>query len=170
MVMKALGIMRRRVTQLTMIAVLRMLRNVRIRAARVADLQAILHVLDTCALHCSDVDPSSHLYHIAALGKEVIGCACGERHGNTVVIQAVGVLPAYRDQQLATHLVGAVLMRARANGCTTAALFTTAHPSFFARFGFSLTYLDSLPKEVKLSKRFLRRFGARTYCMCRRLD
>ncbi len=61
-------------------------------------------------------------------------------------------------------------MRARANGCTRAAVLTSEHPAFFARFGFMLTALDDMPQKMNLSKEFLRRFGTMTHYMCRHLD
>ncbi|WER50287.1 GNAT family N-acetyltransferase [Cupriavidus sp. WKF15] len=142
----------------------------RIRAAGSADVEAISHVLRSCGLLGSDIDPSASLYSLAAIGENVIGCACGEMHGETVIIQAAAVLGEYRGHQVATHLVRAILMRARANGCTRAAVLTSEHPAFFARFGFTLTALEDMPQRMKLSKEFLRRFGARTHYMCRHLD
>ncbi|WP_244223097.1 GNAT family N-acetyltransferase [Cupriavidus lacunae] len=133
-------------------------------------MQAITQVLRSCGLPGSDVDPSSRLYSLGVLGEKVIGCACGEKLGETVIIPAVAVLSEYRGHQVATHLVRAILMRARASGCTRATVLTSDHPAFFARFGFTLTALDDMPQEMQLSKEFLRRFGARTHYMCRRLD
>ena len=147
-----------------------MIRDVRIRAAGAADVEAISQVLRSCGLPGSDVDPSSRLYSLAVLGEKVIGCACGEMHSETVIIQAAAVLGEYRGRQVATHLVRAILMRARANGCTRAAVLTSEHPAFFARFGFTLTALDDMPQKMELSRDFLRRFGARTHYMCRHLD
>ena len=147
-----------------------MIRDMRIRAAGSADVEAISQVLRSCGLPDSDIDPSSRLYSLAVIGEKVIGCACGEMHGETVLVQAAAVLDEYRGHQVATHLVRAVLMRARAGGCTRAAVLTSEHPAFFARFGFTLTALDEIPQKMKLSKEFLRRFGARTHYMCRQLD
>ncbi|RDJ97836.1 N-acetylglutamate synthase [Cupriavidus lacunae] len=147
-----------------------MIKAMRIRAAGASDVQAITQVLRSCGLPGSDVDPSSRLYSLGVLGEKVIGCACGEKLGETVIIPAVAVLSEYRGHQVATHLVRAILMRARASGCTRATVLTSDHPAFFARFGFTLTALDDMPQEMQLSKEFLRRFGARTHYMCRRLD
>lgn len=147
-----------------------MIRDVRIRAAGSADVEAISQVLRSCGFLGSDIDLSSRLYSLAVLGEKVIGCASGEMHSETVIIQAAAVLGEYRGRQVATHLVRAILMRARANGCTRAAVLTSEHPAFFARFGFTLTALDDMPQRMKLSKDFLRRFGARTHYMCRHLD
>ncbi len=147
-----------------------MIKDVRIRAAQSADVEAISQVLRSCGLPSSDIDPSSRLYSLAVLSEMVIGCACGEMHGETVIVQAAAVLDEYRGHHVATHLVRAILMRARASGCTRAAVLTAEHPAFFARFGFTLTALDEMQQKMKLSKEFLRRFGARTHYMCRHLD
>lgn len=147
-----------------------MIRDMRIRAGGSADMQAVSQLLRCCGLPTSDIDHSSCLYSLASLGDKVVGCACGEIYGETVIIQSVAVLGEYRGHQVATHLVRAVLMRARANGCTRATVLTPEHPAFFARFGFTLTAVGDMPQEMQLSKEFVRRFGARTHYMCRRLD
>ncbi|MGO4308197.1 GNAT family N-acetyltransferase [Cupriavidus sp. RAF12] len=143
-----------------------MQKDVRIRAARSADVQAISTVLSSCGMSGGDMDSSARLYSLATLGEQVIGCACAEILGERVVIQAVAVLAEYRGHQVGTHLFRAVLMRARARGCAKAAVFTSEHPEFFARFGFALTSLADLPREMQLSKEFLRRFGAGARYMC----
>ncbi|SCU74573.1 N-acetyltransferase GCN5 [Cupriavidus necator] len=145
-------------------------RDVRIRAAGIADIQAISEVLQQCGLSVENVRPAACLCHVAEFGEIVAGCACGEIFDQTFVIRTVGVLPDFRERRIATHLVAALLMRARANDCTKAVLLTTEHPAFFARYGFSLTSVDELPTELELSREFQRRFGAWTHCMCRRLD
>ncbi|MGO4812552.1 GNAT family N-acetyltransferase [Cupriavidus sp. 2MCAB6] len=147
-----------------------MIKDMRIRAARSADMQAISQVFHSCGLPSGDIDTTGRFCSLAVLGENVIGCACGEMYGETAIIQAVAVLGEYRGHRVATHLVRAILMRARANGCTKATVLTPEHPTFFARFGFTLTALDDMPQEMQLSKEFLRRFGARTHYMCRRLD
>ncbi|MCY0854175.1 GNAT family N-acetyltransferase [Cupriavidus sp. D39] len=63
-------------------------------------------------------------FHLAVLDKRVVGCACAEQYGETVVVRSVGVLQEYRGHQIATHLVGSMLTRARADGCTKAVLIT----------------------------------------------
>ncbi|WP_459575109.1 GNAT family N-acetyltransferase [Cupriavidus sp. 8B] len=50
--------------------------------------------------------PPVALQNVAALGETMIGCACGEQFDATFVVRAVGVLQGYREQQIATHLVG----------------------------------------------------------------
>lgn len=100
----------------------------------------------------------------------IVGCASGEQHGQTFAVRTVAVLREYRGHRIATYLVGALLMRARANGCTKATVLTEEHPGFFARHGFTLTPVDCIARELQLTKEFLRRFGARAHYMCRSLD
>jgi len=147
-----------------------MIKDIRIRAAGSADMQALAQVLRSCGLPNIDIEHASRLDSLAALGESVVGCACGEIYGETVAIHSVAVLGEYRGHHIASHLVRAVLMRARANGCTRATVLTPEHPSFFARFGFTLTAAGEMPQEMQLSNEFVRRFGARTHYMCRRLE
>ncbi|WP_082819154.1 GNAT family N-acetyltransferase [Cupriavidus nantongensis] len=126
-------------------------------------------VLAACGLSLPEGSEATPLQHVAGVGDKVVGCACGEQHGQTFVIHAVAVLPKYRGHQLATHIVSALLMRARSHGCSKAIVLTDEHPGFFARYGFTLTPADSIVREMLLSRDFLRRFGAHTHYMCRRL-
>ncbi|MBP0637962.1 GNAT family N-acetyltransferase [Cupriavidus sp. AcVe19-6a] len=147
-----------------------MQKDLRIRAANFADKQAVSDVFQNCGLPSSDVDHSTRLYHLAVHGDVVIGCACGEQYGRTIVVQSVAVLPEYREQQVAMNLVGALLIRASSNGCTKAVLLTADNPTFFTRYGFIPPSPDDMPQEVSMSKEFLRRFAARTHSLCSRLE
>ncbi|NUA31445.1 GNAT family N-acetyltransferase [Cupriavidus basilensis] len=142
-----------------------MTRDLRIRAAQPADWPAIAEVLEACGLASDDLDPSLALFHIAVLDGGIVGCAGAEGYGDTVVVRSVAVLPPYRDRGIATHLVSALLMRARANGCTRAVLLSASCPSYFARYGFSLISADRLPPEVRASREFRQQEGALPLCM-----
>lgn len=146
-----------------------MIRRTRLRAAKTQDLEAVEQVLAACGLPLTLSSEATPLHHVAVVGDSVVGCAYGEQHGQTFVLHTVAVLPAYRGHRLATHIVSVLLMRARANGCTKATVLTNDHPGFFARYGFTLAPVDSIVREMQLPRDFLRRFGARTHYMCRRL-
>nr|WP_082016607.1 GNAT family N-acetyltransferase [Cupriavidus sp. IDO] len=126
--------------------------------------------LEACGLPLSDLTEGAGLFHVAVLGEMVVGCAHGEQYGHTFAVHTVAVLREYRGHRIATYMVGALLMRARSAGCTKATVLTDEHPGFFARHGFTLTPVDSIVREMQLSKDFLRRFGARIHYMCRNLD
>lgn len=148
-----------------------MLREIAFRAALAADMGLIA---DFCAEHGIQADghprESARLDHVARLEGKIVAWAFGECLDDAIVVRTVYVLPELRQQGIATLLVGALLMRARARRCRTAILLTDDHPTFFARHGFSLASLNSMTRRIKLSGEFLRRVGARTHCMCRRLD
>lgn len=141
-----------------------MMRGVEIRAAGEADRSAIVDVLECCSLPNDAVDQGSRFFHIAVLSERVVGCACAEQYGETVVVRSVGVLHEYRGHQIATHLVGSVLTRARSDGCTKAVLITAGRLGLRNHCDFSLAELESMPEEVRLSKTFMRRFDG-----CRKL-
>lgn len=147
-----------------------MIRDVRLRAASRDDLEAIAGVLETCGLTLADAAGVGRLYHVAELGGRIIGCAYGEQHGRTFAIHTAAVLPEFRGHRLATYMVSALLIRARACGCANATVLTNEHPGFFARHGFSLTPVDSLVRDTQLSLNMLRSFGARTHYMARHLN
>jgi len=148
-----------------------MLREIRFGAAHAADMNAVTEFCAAWQIEAqTDTADETRLHHVGRLQGKIVAWAFGECLDETFVVRAVFVLPELRQQGIATLLVGALLMRARTHHCTTAILLTVDHPTFFARHGFSLTSLDAVHRKLELSREFQRRFGARTLCMCRRLD
>lgn len=148
-----------------------MLRKIKLEAARPADMAEVTDFFAEWEIEAqADVADRTRLDHVARLQGKIIAWAFGECFNESFVVHGVFVRPELRQQGIATLLVGALLMRARSHHCTTAILLTVDHPTFFARHGFSLTSLDSVSRKLDLSREFQRRFGARTLCMCRRLD
>ena len=143
-----------------------MIKDLRIRAALAPDAPAVGAVLERCGLPTDDVFRLLEHFHVAVHESQIVGCGAGERFDETVVVRSVGVLPEYRDQGVASHVVRAVLMRARANGVKRAVLLTTSCPSYFARYGFSLIPAAKLPAEVLSSKEFHRHTDTPPLCMC----
>ncbi|RDK06174.1 GNAT family N-acetyltransferase [Cupriavidus lacunae] len=142
-----------------------MIKDLRIRAAMPSDAPAVGEVLERCGLPVDDVPRLLEHFHVAVFGAQIIGCAAGERCGETVVIRSVAVLPEHRDQGVATHVVRAALMRARANGARRAVLLASSCPSYFARYGFTLVPASKLPAEVMSSSEFHRRADTPPLCM-----
>ncbi len=139
--------------------------DLRIRAARPSDGPAIAAVLERCGLPTDDVIRLVEHFHVAVMDEQLVGCAGAERIGEIAVIRSVAVLPSYRDQGVATHLVQAVLMRARSGGARRAVLVSAACPTYFTRYGFSLVPAAKLPGEVLASREFDRQRGADALCM-----
>lgn len=138
-----------------------MIRGVQIRAAEASDWSSIVEVLESRGLPSDVIYRPSHFFHVALSGKQVVGCACAEQYDETVLVRSVSVLQEYRDQRIATALIGAVLTRARADGCTKAVLVTTEELDSPKHCDFSLAEPETMPEEVELSSEFLRKFGAR---------
>jgi len=133
-----------------------MMRSVQIRAADIADWPAIVDVLACCGLPIEAVDQALRSFHIALLGDRIVGCASAELYGATVVVRSVAVLQEYRGHQIATRLVGSVLMLALTAGCTKAVLVTAG------RLGLAIHRGDAgeapLPEEVDLTQKLVNRF------------
>lgn len=126
-----------------------MMRGISIRATATGEWELVVGLLEQTGLDASDVDLVRTTLHIAVAAKVITGCAGAERHGDTAVVAPVAVLPEYREQGIASHLVQAALMRARADGCRLAVVLSTFCASFFCRHGFSLTPRSALPNEVR---------------------
>ncbi|TDF64622.1 GNAT family N-acetyltransferase [Cupriavidus sp. L7L] len=127
-----------------------MIRALQIRSATTADLPGITTVLGKCGL-TQNASWSPDMFHIALMDGRIVACAGAERHAKVIVVCSVAVLPGYRDRGIAKHLVSAVLVRARAEGCERAVLATAKCPGFFSRYGFSLVATTSLPVRVRNS-------------------
>jgi amino-acid N-acetyltransferase len=128
-----------------------MIKDLRIRSAVTQDLPAVSQVLAQCGLDEHGIEAHLDAFHVAELEGRVVGCAGAERYGDLIVIRSVAVLAEYRQRGVATHMVSAVLMRARAQGVRRAVLATSNCPSHFARYGFELVSADTLPAEVRAS-------------------
>lgn len=128
-----------------------MIRELRIRTAATEDLAAVAKVLAECGLDFHDISADIDSLHVAVLNGQIVGCAGAEKYDDIAVVRSVAVLPEYRQHGVATHLVNAVLMRARTLGIRRAVLATSNCPSYFARYGFSLISAETLPAAVRAS-------------------
>lgn len=142
-----------------------MTRDLRIRSAAAGEWPDIARVLEQCGIDTADTKPEVHLCHVAVLHEQLVGSAAGERYGDSLVVRWVAVLPDYRERGIASHLVSALLMRARANACRQAVLMSAVSPGHFARYGFTLISADRLPAEVLASGEFARRGSPPPLCM-----
>ncbi|WP_224010781.1 GNAT family N-acetyltransferase [Cupriavidus pinatubonensis] len=135
--------------------------RVLVREAEAGERQAIAEVLDCCGLPSDiSVEPSC-FFHVALLDGQVVGCACAEQYGETVVVRSVGVLHEFRGRHIATSLIGSVLTRARAQCCTKAVLITAGRLGLSGHYEVPLVELESMPEALSLSDALLRRFRSR---------
>lgn len=132
--------------------------GVLVREAEAGEQKAIAELLDCCGLPSDVTAESSCFLHVAVLNEQVVGCACAEQYGETIVVRSVGVLPDFRGHHIATSLVGSVLTRARAQGCTKAVLITAGRLGFPGHYDVPLVEFESIPEALSLSDALLRRF------------
>jgi len=144
------------------------MRGISIRVAATGERALVVSLLEQTGLYVPDFDLVES-FHIAVAGNVVAGCAGSERHGDTAIVGPVAVLPEYREQGIASHLVQASLMRARAGGCRLAVVPSTFCASFFCRHGFLLTPRSALPNAVRASKAYQRHERQARHCMTRDL-
>jgi len=135
--------------------------GVLIREAEASERQAIVELLDCCGLPSDIIANPSSLFHVALLNEQVVGCACAEQYGETIVVRSVGVLPEFRGHHIATKLIGSVLTRARAQCCTKAVLITAGRFGLPGHYDIPLVELESMPEALSLSDTFLRKFRRR---------
>jgi len=129
-----------------------------IREAEASEWQAIADVLDGCGLPSDTTAEPSSFFHVALLNEQVVGCACAEQYGETIVVRSVGVLPECRGHHIATRLIGNVLARARAQSCTKAVLITAGRFGLSGHYDVPLVELESMPEALSLSDALLRKF------------
>lgn len=142
-----------------------MTRDLRIRVAAPGERPAIASVLEQCGLATEEVQLREERFHVALLDDRIVGCGGVERHGECAVVCSVAVLPQYRDRGIASHLISALLMRARADGCRSAVLLTSRCPNYFARYGFSLVPAASLSTEIRESLALRNQADDSGFCM-----
>ncbi|MCY1272154.1 hypothetical protein D9M68_101500 [compost metagenome] len=138
-----------------------MMNRVLVREAEANEWQAIAEVLDCCGLPSDIIAEPSCFFHVALLDEQVVGCACAEQYGETVVVRSVGVLPEFRGHHIATSLIGSVLTRARAQCCTKAVLITAGRFGLPEHYDVPLVEIESMPEALSLSDTLLRRFRRR---------
>lgn len=129
-----------------------------VREAEAGERHAIAEILDCCGLPRDVTTESSCFFHVAVVDEQVVGCACAEQYGETIVVRSVGVLPEFRGRQIATSLIGSVLTRARAQCCTKAVLITAGRLGLPGHCDVPLVELEAMPEALSLSDALLRRF------------
>ncbi|MGT2508781.1 GNAT family N-acetyltransferase [Cupriavidus basilensis] len=141
------------------------MRGISIRAAVTGQAPQIISILEQCGLDASALNLFATTFHIAVTESLIVGCAGVERHGDTAIIGPVAVLADYRDRGIASSLVQAALMRARAGGCRQAVMLAMRFATYFSRHGFTLMPRRALPAEVQASQAYQWQANPSDVCM-----
>lgn len=105
-------------------------------------------------------------FHVALHAGRLIGCAATEpQHAPDILLRAVAVTPDWRDLDVATRLVAALLIRARGADTRAAYLLSSSAPAYFALWGFSLFPVEQVPAVVRASSTFQRCSREGALCM-----
>jgi amino-acid N-acetyltransferase len=141
------------------------MRRISIRAAVSGQAPQIINILEQCGLDASAVDLFATTFHLAISETLIVGCAGMEQHGSTAIVGPVAVLADYRERGIASHLVQAALMRARASGCQQAVMLSMRFATYFCRHGFTLMPRSALPAPVQASRAYQWRVDLSDLCM-----
>ncbi len=142
-----------------------------IRAARVADLEAVRRLLVEAGLPLDGLeDQFPAAYAVAEGGGALLGAAGVEAHGPSGLLRSVVVAPAARGTGLGGALVADRLAWARAAGLAEVYLLTTTAPDFFAARGFARLDRAAAPPAIRASREFASVCPGTSVLMRRRAD
>jgi len=131
------------------------LRQVSIRPAADADVQAIADIVNAHARQghllprsAENIRASLPNWLVAEVDGAVVGIGSLLAMSPTLVeVRSLAVLPAYRSYGVGDQLVRGLVARARARGVPTVFALTRAVP-FFERLGFTITAKERFPEKV----------------------
>jgi amino-acid N-acetyltransferase len=125
-----------------------------VRAARRADLSAVLALLADAGLPVAGVEEWIDSFVVAEDGGRIVGTAGVEVHGDDGLLRSVAVARDYRGRGLGNALTEAALARAARDGLSAVYLLTETAESFFPRHGFVRIERAAASDAVKASTEF----------------
>jgi len=138
-----------------------------LRAARVADLPAIEHLLTTAQLPLAGVAESLSGFVVAESDGAIVGSAALEVCCDNALLRSVAVAPEWRSRGLGRALVTRVIADAEARGLRALYLLTTTAEHYFPSFGFREITRADVPGDVRSTEEFRSACPASAVVMCR---
>lgn len=137
-----------------------------LRPAVAAELEAVVGLLERCALPRADIERDFHAgFVVADESGRIVGVAGVEVHGASGLLRSVAVAPGLRGRGLAGTLTRDRIAWARSRGLGDLWLLTTSAAPFFARLGFVETPRSGAPPELAASHEFATCCPASAVCM-----
>ena len=139
----------------------------KLRAAHVADLPAINHLLATSQLPLAGVAESLPGFIVAEADGAIVGTAALEVCCDNALLRSVAVVPEWRSRGLGRALVTRVIADAEARGLRALYLLTTTAEHYFPSFGFREIARADVPADVQGTEEFRSACPASAVVMCR---
>lgn len=125
-----------------------------LRQATPADWPAIETLLQAHGLPTAGARNHLATFVIAQSGRDIIGCAGVEPHGEVALLRSVAVAPGRHRQGIGRTMVSLVLEEARRRNFKAVYLLTTTAREYFSRHGFALADRAAAPTALHQSAEF----------------
>lgn len=127
----------------------------RIVAARAADAQMIVHLLQSAGLPTADIGAAA-LANFLTLrdGDRPAGVVGLELAGDVALLRSLAVADALRGRRFGAELVAAAEALAKRQGVGELYLLTTTAESFFARLGYQRIGREAAPAAIRAMAQF----------------
>ena len=141
-----------------------------VRASVRGDTVAVRALVSNAGLPTLDLDTAPGLrFWVAEDGRSIAGAIGLESYGPTGLLRSLAVAPAHRNRGIASALVEALEMHARADGARQLVLLTETARPFFVRLGYRVIERNDAPDGVKRSAEFASLCPGSAVCMTKSL-
>lgn len=128
--------------------------TISLRQAQPADWPAVEALLEANHLPLDGAREHLSTFVLAESGREIVGCAGAEPHGDVALLRSVAVAPGLHHQGVGRRMVSLVLEEARRRGFQAVYLLTTTARDYFQRQGFLLADRAKAPQALQQSAEF----------------
>ncbi|MDT8840215.1 arsenic resistance N-acetyltransferase ArsN2 [Paraburkholderia fungorum] len=145
--------------------------NMKIRAARSDDLDAIKALLAENGLPVSDItaDLLGDFAVAEDAGGSLVGSVGLELHGPDALVRSLAVARTARSAGLGSRLLAQVEQVARTKSVSDLWLLTMTASEFFGRAGYSVVHRSNAPAALRASHQFAELCAATAVCMQKKL-
>lgn len=139
--------------------------ELRISAAKSADVDAIKSILTQNDLPTAGVDDHWKTFIVARDGDRIIGCGGSEAYPSVALIRSVAVAAEYRSQGIGRQLVRQLIDRLASRGIRDFYLLTTTARDYFKKRGFKTCDRDEVHPQLLASREFQDACPSSAICM-----
>src|SRR5687768_13661838 len=116
--------------------------------------QSIVSLLQSEKLPVDDLPSQLDNFFVAIEAGKVIGAIGLEQYGNCGLLRSMVVNNTYRNQSIASRLVGELEENARNAGIDCIYLLTESAPGYFERKGYKRISRTDVPESIQASSEF----------------